>query len=65
MSYQKCPVCNGVGMVGGGYFTRAGDSNSWASCNAIEICQICGGAGIIDEVTGLPPPQPLKVKDGS
>ena len=60
MAYQKCPVCNGVGQVSGGYFTRAGDFNTWTFTHGlvgyvIEICQVCKGKKIIDEVTGLPP----------
>ena len=55
MSWQKCPVCNGVGAVSGGYFNRAGDSSAWSAINAIELCKVCVGKGIIDEVTGEPP----------
>ena len=55
MSWQKCPVCNGVGIVSGGYFNRAGDCNSWVAYDTTEDCRICEGKGIIDEVTGHPP----------
>ena len=55
MSYQKCPVCNGVGTVSGGYFTRVGDCSQWTSSSVTECCRICNGKGIIDEVMGLPP----------
>jgi len=58
MSFQKCPVCNGVGVVSGGYFTRAGDCNSWVATSAYECCLTCEGRGIIDETTGLPPREP-------
>ena len=63
MAYQKCPVCNGVGQVSGGYFARAGDFNSWTSAHAIDICQLCKGKKIIDEVTGLPPVSIEEAKD--
>ena len=55
MSYQRCPICNGVGVVSGGYFGRAGDCGSWTSGGTTELCQLCNGTGIIDEVTGRPP----------
>ena len=45
--WQKCPVCNGVGHVSGGYFNRAGDYDYWGSTSATEVCWICGGKGII------------------
>lgn len=44
MSYQKCPVCQGVGEV------LCTDSTS-----CMRRCMTCGGSGIIDEFTGLPP----------
>ena len=46
--WQKCPVCNGVGQVSGGYFLRAGDYNEWASDHTTEVCQICNGTGLIE-----------------
>ncbi len=46
--WQKCPICNGVGQVSGGYFLRAGDCDHWVSDRAMEMCQICGGKGIIE-----------------
>ena len=62
MSWQKCPICDGVGIISGGYSMRAGDSNSWTSYNSTETCRICGGAGIISDITGLPP-QKAEVKE--
>ena len=45
--WQKCPVCNGVGVVSGGYFTRAGDFPYWNSDHTTEICKVCVGRGLI------------------
>ncbi len=55
MSWQRCPICNGAGIVSGGYFTRAGDSISWTASNSTETCRVCRGTGVISEITGLPP----------
>ncbi len=63
MSWQKCPICDGVGIVSGGYFTRAGDYNSWVASNTTETCRICEGSGILDEVTGLPPARKAELKE--
>jgi RecJ-like exonuclease len=53
--YQKCPICDGAGSVSGGYFHRVGNYNQWASTSAVELCRVCKGTGIIDQITGLPP----------
>lgn len=47
--YQKCPVCNGTGLV-----SRppgiAGDQQTWVSSDAGPYtCRTCGGSGIIKE----------------
>ena len=39
--YQKCPICNGTGVL-----TKDYSENS---------CKTCNGKGIISEITGLPP----------
>lgn len=41
MSYQKCPVCNGLAVIDSYY--------------GPQDCPTCKGERIIDEVTGLPP----------
>ena len=41
MSWIKCPVCNGTGLV-----TKDYSENN---------CKTCNGKGIISELTGLPP----------
>ncbi len=43
MSYQRCPICNGEGII------------STVTTICFETCPTCRGARIIDEVTGLPP----------
>lgn len=45
--YQRCPVCNGVGFVSGGYFNRPGDAVEWVSATGTDTCKICKGTGII------------------
>ena len=44
--WQKCPICDGSGIVSGGYFERCG-VEQWTSANAAETCWVCGGSGII------------------
>ncbi len=46
--WQKCPICDGVGQVSGGYFTRAGDYNQWVSNKTLETCKVCEGSGLIE-----------------
>ena len=41
MSWIKCPVCNGTGLI-----TKDYSENN---------CKTCNGRGIISEITGLPP----------
>lgn len=50
--WQKCPVCNGSGMVGGGFFGCPGSidrqgNRTWAATDTIEMCRVCQGRGII------------------
>jgi len=52
MLYQKCPVCNGCGLVGGGFFDSPGmideyGNRTWVSDHASETCKACEGKGII------------------
>lgn len=42
MSWQKCPACDGAGMVGLGFPYG-------------NACDVCGGQKIINEQTGEPP----------
>lgn len=39
--WQKCPICNGTGLI-----TKDYSENN---------CKTCNGKGIISELTGLPP----------
>jgi len=40
-----CPVCNGNGLVPGGFYTQT--SGNWMSTNATEECRSCNGTGVI------------------
>ncbi len=55
MAWQKCPVCSGSGRG----FNFA--------LNQDTYCNVCQGAGIIGELTGLPPkgaiPQTITTTD--
>lgn len=42
----KCPICDGVGQVPGGYYTRVG-VNTWSSTTVSEPCRSCNGSGIV------------------
>jgi len=48
MSWQKCPVCDGEGMVKQ-YITDRTLPYEQHPCN------VCKGFGIISEITGYPP----------
>jgi DnaJ-class molecular chaperone len=45
MHVEKCPVCNGNGMVPGGFYTQV--SGYWWGSVTSELCQSCGGKGYI------------------
>ena len=62
--WQKCPICNGVGQVSGGYFTRAGDSPFWMSGSTLEPCLRCDGTGLLSCETGKPPKRARNIKKG-
>ena len=54
MSYQKCPVCGGCGLVPGGFFGSCGNideygNRTWTSDHVQESCRVCDGNGIIPE----------------
>ena len=59
--WQKCPICDGKGIVSGGYFGNPGyiDENGyshWAAGNAAETCKVCGGTGLIETPEQDTPP---------
>ncbi len=47
--YQKCPICNGTGIVSGGFFDHAGDMETWVSDHAAETCR----AGRMQLIQGI------------
>ena len=42
---HKCPVCNGTGFVGAGFYSWGG----YGSTTKGETCRSCGGTGIVWE----------------
>ncbi len=59
MSFQKCPVCEGLGRE---LLPPVFDGNRFVSAAVSMPCQTCQGKRIIHSVTGLPPqnqPEPL------
>lgn len=45
MKPYKCPICNGKGIVSGGFYKSVNEYCS--TTNVTETCQQCGGCGII------------------
>ncbi len=46
--YQKCPVCNGRGIVPHMFYTITEEQETFSSSStAPETCRACGGKGII------------------
>ena len=49
MKAAICPVCNGVGQVSAGFYSRAGDCLYWVSSGVNpEPCRSCGGTGWLE-----------------
>lgn len=42
----KCPICDGVGQVPGGFYNRVG-RNDWIATVVSETCRQCNGTGVI------------------
>jgi len=48
MSYQKCPVCDGTGLVSKPPWI-AGDQHTWSTTNAAPYpCKACSGSGLLE-----------------
>lgn len=45
MKPYKCPVCDGRGVVPGGFYLSVGQS--WTSNRSVETCRSCQGTGLI------------------
>lgn len=45
MKPYKCPICNGKGIVPGGFYLSV--SGYCSSTNTSEMCRQCQGSGII------------------
>ena len=47
MKPHRCPICDGRGIVPGGFYNATGET--WTATNAAEPCRACNGIGIIYE----------------
>ncbi len=56
MSFQKCPICDGSGVV---------PPNTYNLCATQEVCDVCQGKKIISSLTGRPPGDVRCVRGGS
>lgn len=46
LTTDRCPVCNGSGLVPNGFYMQT--SGSWSTnSTAPETCRSCGGTGIV------------------
>ena len=43
---QKCPVCDGHGIVSGGFYNSVPGA-IMASTNCTEVCRNCSGSGVV------------------
>jgi hypothetical protein len=47
---DKCPICNGCGLVPGGFYNSLqGHITEWIAGSSSEICRACNGVGIITQ----------------
>jgi len=44
---HRCPVCDGHGIVPGGYYNVTKEVLHWTTTNASESCRACAGSGVI------------------
>lgn len=47
----KCPVCDGRGIVPGGFYLSTGQS--WAFNKSYEPCRSCHGTGVVWDVENV------------
>ena len=52
MEWQKCPICSGCGLVGGGFYDSPGQVDGlgnrlWVSDDVAVTCRTCAGKSII------------------
>jgi len=49
-----CPVCNGVGQVSAGFYSRGGDCQYWVTSGlGFEMCRSCNGKGWVEVAEGI------------
>lgn len=44
---QKCPICEGHGLVPGGFYNAVVGQLHWTSDRAVETCRTCNGVGTL------------------
>ena len=48
MTIEKCPVCNGNGLVDNGFYLRPGTVGNWTTSSVEpETCRSCSGKGYV------------------
>lgn len=46
MTVERCPVCNGNGLVPNGFYTQT--TGQWSTTDAsVETCRSCAGKGYV------------------
>ena len=46
---QKCPICEGHGLVPFGFYNATAGLQGSTTANTMEACRACGGYGVISE----------------
>jgi len=47
MHAERCPVCEGTGIVPGGFYNTTNPYDGWTSSISSETCRSCGGIGYV------------------
>ena len=48
MTVERCPVCNGNGLVDNGFYLSAGNTGTWTTSSAEpDTCKSCAGKGYV------------------